>query len=127
MKAPSRTRSVGTKVSEEEYLRLEVCASHKQLSVGQSCPETLLAAADIAPGSHCEKGVVDEVIALGTVVASLIYAFTSEGKVTAEQMRAFIERADGTRAKRAAKILSQVGRTGKANARKETQSAEEAD
>ena len=126
MKTISRTRSVGTKVSAEEYARLEACAQDRQLSISEWSRQALLAAANVGQGSAGEQAILGEVIALRTIVANLIYAFTSEGKVTAEQMRAFIERADGTKAKRATELLSQIGRSGKPDAGKRTQSAEEA-
>jgi hypothetical protein len=126
MKTPSRTRSVGTKVSQEEYARLEACAADEQLSISEWSRQTLLAAASVVQGSPGEKAILAELIALRTIVANLIYAFTSEGKVTAEQMKAFIGRADGTKAKRATELLSQIGRPGKPNAGTKTPSAEEA-
>lgn len=125
MKTPSRTRSVGTKVSQEEYARLEARAADKQLSISEWSRQALLAAANVVQGSPGEKAILAEVIALRTIVANLIYAFTSEGKVTAEQMRAFIERADGTKGKRATEILSQTGRSGKPEADNKSPSAEE--
>jgi predicted RNA-binding Zn ribbon-like protein len=123
MKTPSRTRSVGTKVSQEEYARLEACASDKQLSISEWSRQALLAAADVVQGSLAEKTILAEVIALRTIVANLIYTFTSEGKVTAEQMRAFIERADGTKSKRATELLSQISRVRKPETENKTQSA----
>ena len=126
MKTPSRTRSLGTKVSQEEYARLEGCAADKQLSISEWSRQALLAAANVVQGSPGEKAILAEVIALRTIVANLIYAFTSEGKVTAEQMRAFIERADSTKAKRATELLFQIGRAGKPDAGNKTPSVEEA-
>ncbi len=126
MKTPSRTRSVGTKVSQEEYARLEACAADKQLSISEWSRQALLAAANVVEGSPSEKAILGEVIALRTIVANLIYAFTSEGKVTAEQMKAFIARADGTKAKRATEFLSQIGRSGKPDTNNKTPSDEEA-
>jgi len=123
MKTPSRTRSVGTKVSQAEYARLEACASDKQLSISEWSRQALLAAADVVQGSPAEKTILAEVIALRTIVANLIYTFTSEGKVTAEQMRAFIERADGTKSKRATELLSQISRVRKPDTENKTQSA----
>ena len=123
MKTPSRTRSVGTKVSQEEYARLEACAANEQLSISEWSRQALLAAANVVQGSTAEKTILAEVIALRTIVANLIYTFTSEGKVTAEQMRAFIERADGTKSKRATELLSQISRVRKPETENKTQSA----
>lgn len=126
MTKPSRTRSIGTKVSAEEFARLEACACERQLSISEWSRRVLLSAANIGQGSAGEQAVLAEVIALRTIVANLIYAFTSEGKITSEQMRAFIERADSTKLKRATEILSQIGRSGKPDADSKTRSAEEA-
>jgi hypothetical protein len=122
MNTPSRTRSVGTKVSAEEYARLEASARERQLSISEWSRQTLLAAANAFEGTAGERAILAEVIALRTIVANLIYAFTSEGKVTADQMRAFIERADGTKSKRATELLSQMGRVRKPEAENKTQS-----
>jgi hypothetical protein len=42
----------------------------------------------------------------------LIYTFTNDGKVTREQMAAFVERADKTKLRRAAELLSKVSANG---------------
>ena len=123
---PFRARSIGTKVTADEYAQLEARAREEQLSISEWSRRVLLDAAKIGPGRAGERAVLAEVIALRTIVANLIYAFTSDGKVTAEQMRAFIERADGTKSKRAAELLAQFGRSGKPDADNKTQSAEEA-
>src|SRR6185437_14215808 len=124
MSKPSRTRSIGTKVTGEEYARLEVCARESQMSISEWSREALLAAASLGRCSAGEQAILAEVIALRTIVANLIYTFTSEGKVTADQMRAFIQRADGTKSKRAAEFLAQISRSGKPDADDKTQSAE---
>ena len=108
MKPPSRTHSIGTKVTEEEFARLQACATERGLSVSEWCREVLLNSADNNHSSPTEQIVLAEVIALRTIVANLIYAFTSEGKVTRDQMVAFIERADKSKLKRAADLLSQL-------------------
>ena len=123
MSKPSRTRSIGTKVTAEEYATLEACASNSQMSISEWSRQALLASANLDRHSPGDQAILAEVIALRTIVANLIYAFTSEGKVTAEQMRAFIERADGTKSKRAIELLSQMSRVRKPEAENKTQSA----
>jgi len=114
MKPPSRSHSIGTKVSEEEFARLEACAVARGLSVSEWFREVVLAATNHSQGSPSEQTVLAEVIALRTIVVNLIYAFTGEGKVTKEQMAAFIERADKTKLNRAMEFLAQVRADGKA-------------
>ncbi|MGH9734211.1 MAG: hypothetical protein ACRD8A_06455 [Candidatus Acidiferrales bacterium] len=105
MSKPSRTRSVGTKVTSEEYAQLEACARSTQMSISEWGREALLAAAKLSQCSAGEKAILAELIALRTIVANLVFAFTSDGKVTADQMRAFIQRADETKSKRALELL----------------------
>ena len=105
-KAPARPRSVGTKVTQEEFDRFQGCADARHLSLSEWCREVLSAAS--ARPFPTEQAILGEVIALRTIVANLIYAFTSDGKVSKEQMRAFVERADQTKLKRANELLSQV-------------------
>lgn len=105
---------------------MEVCARDNQMSISEWSRDALLAAASLGRCSAGEQAILAEVIALRTIVANLIYAFTSDGKVTADQMRAFIERADGTKSKRAMELLSQIGQVGKPDGDNKTRSAEEA-
>lgn len=126
MSKPSRTRSVGTKVSAEEYVKLEACARTNQKSISEWSRQALLNAANLSQCSPGEQTILAEVIALRTIVANLIYAFTSEGKVTADQMRAFIQRADGTKAKRAMELLLQVGQSANHQTEGKSASLEEA-
>jgi len=126
MSKPSRTRSIGTKVTAQEYARLEACARDNQMSISEWSRQALLAAANLGRCSVGEQTILAEVIALRTIVANLIYTFTSEGKVTADQMRAFIQRADGTKFKRAMELLLQAGQYGKPDSESKTRSLEEA-
>ena len=113
MKPPSRSHSIGTKVTEEEFARLEARATARGLSVSEWFREVVLAATNHSHGSPSEQTVLAEVIALRTIVVNLIYAFTGDGKVTKERMAAFIERADKTKLKRAMEFLAQVRTDGK--------------
>jgi len=126
MKESSRTHSVGTRVTAEEYARLEACARERQLSISEWSRRALLDAANTVQASGGERAILAEVIALRTIVANLIYYFTAEGKVTADHMRAFIERADSSKSKRAMELLSQIGGSGKPDAESKPRSVEEA-
>lgn len=43
VKPPFRTKTLGTKVSEEEFAQLEAAASERGLTLSEWCRETLLA------------------------------------------------------------------------------------
>jgi hypothetical protein len=51
----------------------------------ERCRDVLLELADHPIGKPIGQALLAEVIALRTIVANLIYSFTSEGKVTREQ------------------------------------------
>jgi predicted RNA-binding Zn ribbon-like protein len=111
MKPIFRRKSIGTKVSEEEYARLEALAGGRALS--EWVREVLLRELDGRQARPAEQTLLAEVIALRTIVANVVFALSGEGKVTSEQMQAFIDRADKTKAKRALDLLSQAGSEGR--------------
>jgi hypothetical protein len=108
------SKTIGVRVTEADYARLQALADTEGKPVGEWCRAALL---DLAQNSgdkpkRIEQALLAEVIALRTIVANLTYAFTSDGKVTREQMLAVIDRADKTKLKRAADLLAQVSRNG---------------
>jgi hypothetical protein len=103
---------VGLRVTEADHARLQSLADAHGQSLGEWCRDTLLAVADHANGTPIEQALLSELIALRTIVANLVYTFTNDGKVTREQMTAFIERADKTKLRRAAELLSKVNSNG---------------
>jgi hypothetical protein len=107
-----RTKSVGLRVTEADHARLQSLADAHGQSLGEWCRDTLLAVANHPNGTPIEQALLSELIALRTIVANLVYTFTNDGKVTREQMAAFIERADKTKLRRAAELLSKVNATG---------------
>jgi hypothetical protein len=107
-----RSKSVGLRVTEADHARLQSLADAHGKSLGEWCRDTLLAVADHQNGTPIEQALLSELIALRTIVANLVYTFTNDGKVTREQMTAFIERADKTKLRRAAELLSKVNSNG---------------
>jgi hypothetical protein len=108
MKQPFRTRSVGTKVSEEEYAQLESCALSRRLSISEWCRAVLLDKAEGPRPSSTDHAVLAEVFALRTILLNLHFAVAKGDVITAEQMQAIIERADGDKEKRAAQRLATI-------------------
>lgn len=107
-----RTKSVGLRVTEADHARLQSVADAHGQSLGEWCRDTLLAVANHPNGTPIEQALLSELIALRTIVANLVYTFTNDGKVTREQMAAFIERADKTKLRRAAELLSKISANG---------------
>lgn len=103
-----RTKSIGVRVSQADFSRLRTLAEDAGKPLGEWCRDVLLKAAEHPSGTSIEQALLAEVIGLRTIVGNLVYAFTSDGKVTREQMAGIVERADSTKIKRAVEFLSQV-------------------
>jgi hypothetical protein len=98
-----RTKSVTTKVTESEYGRLEELASASGVNLSEWIRGKLLGA-DRAGG---EAGVVlEEVLALRTILVNLLVSLGKGEPMTHEQMQGLIERADGGKTKRALERLA---------------------
>ncbi|MBS1842604.1 MAG: hypothetical protein JSS69_17560 [Acidobacteria bacterium] len=105
MKAAIRTKSVGTKVTEEEYARLESCASSEGLSISEWCRAVLLAESKGRRLSESEQLMLAEILALRTILLNLHFAVAREGTISADAMQAIIERADRDKNKKALERL----------------------
>ena len=106
------SKTIGVRVTEADYARLQVLADAQGKAVGEWCRDILLELANHPAGKPIEQALLAELIALRTIVANLIYTFTKDGSVTREHMIAVVERADKTKLKRAAELLAQVCRNG---------------
>ena len=124
MKAPLRTKSIGTKVSEEEFAALEATARAADMTLSEWVRAVLLAAPDVElPGNDTagEAALVGrvalaEVLALRTLFLNLQFR-QAQGPMTEAEMRGLIERADAVKGDRARERLKA--------ARKESEKAEE--
>ena len=107
VKPPLRTKSVGTKVSEEEFAALEGRARARKLTLSEWVRAELLEPrAD--DGGAADEVVLGEVLALRTILLNLMFSLTNGKAVTPEAMRELIEKADGDKAKRAMERLTAV-------------------
>src|SRR5437016_5527452 len=102
----ARNRSVGTKLTEEEYARLEAAAATCGLTVGEWCREELLHAvagngngsatlpqpvADARPtgkpATSTDETLLAEVLALRTILLNLFYDLAQGQPMTTERMQ----------------------------------------
>lgn len=98
-----RRKSIGTKVSEEEYARLEALAGDRAL--GEWVREVLLRELDGGQARPAEQTVLAEVLALRTILLNLHFAVAKGEAITAENMQAIIDRADAAKLQKAAERL----------------------
>ena len=87
--ASRRTRSIGTKVTPEEYDRIHALAGDQPIS--EWVRAALLNAADT---SSVDSVVLAELLALRTILLNLHFHLCSGSPVTADTMQRLIERAD---------------------------------
>ena len=113
----ARTRSVGTKLTEEEYARLEAAAARCGRTVGEWCREELLHAAvernsaATAAGIHtpvaspAEEILLAEVLALRTILLNLFYDLAAGETPSAARMQELLAKADGEKSEKALRRL----------------------
>jgi len=103
--ASRRTKSIGTKVTPEEYDRIHALAG--DLPVSEWVRAALLRAAETAPA---EPVVLAEVLALRTILLNLHFSVCHGTPVTADTMQRLIERADQEKQRLADARLAAVTR-----------------
>ncbi|MGH9410052.1 MAG: hypothetical protein ACRD1V_11425 [Vicinamibacterales bacterium] len=86
--ASRRTKSIGTKVTDDEYARIEALAGAQTIS--EWARAALLKAAE-APS---DPTVLAELLALRAIVLTLHFAICAGERVTPEMMQRLIDRAD---------------------------------
>ena len=109
MKAPLRTKSIGTKVSEEEFAALEECARQADMTLSEWVRAVLLAAPGVElpddDAALAGRVTLAEVLALRTLFLNLQFRASNggqaQGPMTEAEMRGLIERADAVKGERA--------------------------
>jgi hypothetical protein len=100
-----RTKSIGTKVTPDEYARIQTLAGEQPVS--EWVRAALLKAADPTAG---DATLLAEVLALRTILLNLHFHLCSGTTVTAETMQRLIERADQDKRQQAEARLAASGR-----------------
>jgi hypothetical protein len=103
--ASRRTKSIGTKVTPEEYTRIQALAGEQPVS--EWVRAALLKAAD---SPAVDATVLAEVLALRTILLNLHFHLCSGTTVTTETMQRLIERADQDKRQQAEARLAATGR-----------------
>jgi hypothetical protein len=108
MKAPLRTKSIGTKVSEEEFAALEATARAADMTLSEWVRAVLLAAPGVElpddEAALAGRVTLAEVLALRTLFLNLQFR-QGQGPMTEAEMRSLIERADAVKGDRARERL----------------------
>ena len=114
MKPPLRTKTLGTKVSEEEFAQLEAAASERGLTLSEWCRETLLASVNGQEAKSADSGgtgqqaLMAELVALRAILLNVLFKLANGEKPTAEEMQRLIDRADSDKLSKARERLAQA-------------------
>jgi hypothetical protein len=72
VKPPLRTKTLGTKVSEEEFAQLEAAASERGLTLSEWCRETLLANVNGQEEKSADSGGTGQAVFASALMAELV-------------------------------------------------------
>ena len=102
-----RTKSVSTKVTDEEYAQFEALAGEQTIS--EWARDVLLKATKPNAG---EQTVLAEVLALRTILLNIHFAISQGQTLTAEEMQQLIERADQNKLSKSRQRLAEAATAG---------------
>jgi predicted nucleic acid-binding Zn ribbon protein len=96
-----RTKSISTKVTDQEYAQFEALAGEQTIS--EWAREVLLKAAKPSPEDQI---IVAEVLALRMVLLNVLFSIANHEPVTTEDMQEIINRADARKLAKALELLT---------------------
>jgi len=102
-----RTKSISTKVTDEEYAQFEALSGEQTIS--EWARDVLLKATKPNAG---EQTVLAEVLALRTILLNIHFAVSQGQTLTAEEMQQLIERADQNKLSKARQRLAEAATEG---------------
>jgi hypothetical protein len=102
-----RTKSISTKVTDEEYALFEASAGEQTIS--EWARDALLKATKPNAG---EQTVLAEVLALRTMLLNIHFAISQGQTLTVEEMQQLIERADQNKLSKARQRLAEAATGG---------------
>ena len=102
---PLRGRSLGTKLTEVEYARVEAAAVNAGVGLSEWCRRAVLAFAEREGSQPAESLLLAELLSLRAVLLNVMFRLSNGKAVSEEEMRQLIERADREKQKRAAALL----------------------
>jgi hypothetical protein len=102
-----RTKSISTKVTDEEYAQFEALAGKQTIS--EWARDVLLNA---TKANATEQTVLAEILALRTILLNIHFAVSQGQTLTVAEMQKLIERADQNKLSKARQRLAEAGTGG---------------
>ena len=114
VKPPFRTKTLSTKLSDEEFRQLEAAASKSGLTISEWCREAILAGVNgREPKSATDSAgpgqltLLAELVALRAILLNVLFRQANGQTVTADEMQGLIDRADSDKVRKARERLEQ--------------------
>src|SRR5215469_14559647 len=112
-----RRKTIGVRVTEDDYARLQILADAQSKTVGEWCRETILACANqhVTAGQESVTSemhaLMAEVVSLRTILLNVLFRQANDETLTAEQMQELIQRADADKLKKALERLQHASKS----------------
>ena len=107
VKVPLRTKSISTKVTEEEYAALEaVVAASGGVNMSEWVRGVLLDQVTRRPREAGEETTLAEILGLRTILLNLFFGVARGESMTSDEMDTVIRQADQEKVNRARKLLT---------------------
>jgi len=114
MKLTLRAKTIGARVTDEEYARLEAHADAQGQKLAEWARAVLLReCSGESPATAGESATLAEVLALRTILVNLLYHINAGDRLSEQQMRELIEQVDQSKVQKANERLSQAARSTK--------------
>jgi hypothetical protein len=104
VKPPLRTKSIGFKVSEEEYAQLETAAQASGQTLGEWCRQMILGASDAA----AHDPALAEIIGVRLLLVNVLQPMAAGEKVTPEKFNQLLDQISDAKHQVAAKLQQQA-------------------
>jgi hypothetical protein len=105
VKPPLRTKSIGFKVSEDEYAQLETAAQTSGRTLGEWCREVVLASASDA---ERRDPALAEIVGVRLLLVNVLGPVAAGEKVTAEKFNQLLDQIGEMKYQLAAKLQQQA-------------------
>ncbi len=106
VKPPLRTKSIGFKVSEEEYAQLETAAQASRQTLGEWCREMVLRGG--ASNAAVHDPALAEIIGVRLLLVNVLGPVAAGEKVTPEKFNQLLDQISGAKHQLAAKLQQQA-------------------
>jgi hypothetical protein len=109
VKPPLRTKSIGFKVSEEEYAQLETAAQASSRTLGEWCREVILRGGS-ASDSERHDPVLAEIVGVRLLLVNVLRPLAAGEKLAPERFDQMLDQISEVKHELAAKLQQQAAR-----------------